>query len=186
MKLVSQAILVAAMVAAVAGGLYLVARSPTSGGGVEVLLPAATAERVVELKVYLTGAVRNPGVYTVEQGSRLGQVVQAAGGATEDADLAAVNLAARVSDEDHWHVPRQGEEAQPQQAPSSASSRKINLNQADAALLKSLPGIGDVKAQAIISYRQANGPFPNVNDVLEVSGIGAATLNGIRDLVEVR
>jgi competence protein ComEA len=122
----------------------------------------------------------------VEQGSRLDQVVQAAGGATEDADLAAVNLAARVGDEDHWHVPRQGEEAQPQQASSSATSQKIDLNQADPELLKSLPGIGDVKAQAIISYRQANGPFPNVDALLGVPGIGAATLDGIRDLVEVR
>ena len=72
MKLISQVVLVLAVVAAVAGGLLLLVRDSNSGGGIEIALPTATVEPVVELKVYVTGAVRDPGVYAVEQGQPAG------------------------------------------------------------------------------------------------------------------
>ena len=82
MKLISQVVLVLAVVAAAAGGLLLLVRDSNSGGGIVIALPTATAEPLVELKVYVTGAVRDPGVYELEQGSRLVQAIEAAGGAT--------------------------------------------------------------------------------------------------------
>ena len=173
------------------GGVVLVVRASTSGGGIEIILPKVTASPQVDMKVYVTGAVHNPGVYDVAEDSRLADVIEAAGGATDDADLAAVNLATRVSDEQQWHIPtlaEAGHETLPQSLPEApaAASGKIDLNSAGVSLLKGLPGIGDVKAQAIVSFREARGPFPDVDAVLEVTGIGPATLAAIRDLVEVR
>ena len=101
MKLVSQAILALAFVAAVAAAVVLLVRGSAAGGGIEIVLPAATSEAVVEMRVYLTGAVRELGVYVVGPESRLMDVIAAAGGAMADADLAAVNLAVRVRDEQH-------------------------------------------------------------------------------------
>ena len=186
MKLVSQAVLIAAVVAAVAAAAFIIVRGTYSGGGVEIILPTATPESATDLKVYVTGAVRNPGVFDVKAGDRLAEVVEAAGGATEDADLTAVNLAVRVKDEDHWHIPVRGEAPPVVSSEAASPSGKIDLNSASPEQLQALPGIGEVKAQAICSYREKNGPFSEVDDILAVSGIGPATLEGIRDLVEVR
>ena len=175
-----------AVVAAVAGGVFLILRASTSGGGVEIVLPTATAVPVVSLKVYITGAVRAPGVYEVKPGSRLEQVVDAAGGETEDADLEAVNLATRVNDGDHWHIPKVGEAVQPPAAKAPPDSDKIDLNSATAVELMELHGIGEIIAQRIVDYREANGPFPSVEDLLNVKGIGPTILDNNRDLVEVR
>ena len=170
----------------------LLVRSTTSGGRIEIALPAATASPVVELRVYITGAVRNPGLYSVNEGDRLAQVIEAAGGATEDANLTAVNLALRVADEQHWHIPKVGETVEggpPIQATGGGAvatesvDSRIDINAAGAQLLQSLPGIGEVKAKAIVGYREANGPFATIEDLLQVRGIGSATLDAIRDLV---
>ena len=186
MKLISQVVLVLAVVAALAGGLLLLVRDSNSGGGIQIVLPTATTAPVVELKVYVTGAVRDPGVYALEQGSRLVQAIEAAGGATEEADLSAVNLAARMTDEQHWHIPKLGEVVRPPSTEAPAASKKVDINSASVELLKSLPNIGDVRAQAIVSYREANGPYSSVEALLEVTGIGPATLEAIRDLAEAR
>lgn len=118
-------------------------------------------------------------------------VIQAAGGATEQANLTAVNLAVRLRDEDHWHIPSWNEALIA--APGDTSlvrnvsrSARININTADAKLLQDLPGIGEVKAQAIVSYRDTNGPFPSVESLLDVPGIGSATLESLRELIEAR
>ena len=124
MKLISQVVLVVAVVATVGGGLLLLVSDSGSGGAIEIARPTATAEPVVELKVYVTGAVHTPGVYTLQQDSRLDEAIEAAGGATDDADLTAVNLAARVTDEQHWHIPRVGErpDLHPPKPPSPPGS----------------------------------------------------------------
>ena len=186
MKLVSQAILALAFVATVAAAVVLLVRGSAAGGGIEIVLPAATSEAVVEMRVYLTGAVREPGVYVVGPESRLMDVIDAAGGAMADADLAAVNLAVRVRDEQHWHIPRQGDEAQAPPTAGATSSGKIDINSAGGEQLESLPEIGKTLAQRIMDHRKANGPFSSVDGLLEVRGIGPATLDAIRDLVEAR
>ncbi|MGB9594353.1 MAG: helix-hairpin-helix domain-containing protein, partial [Anaerolineae bacterium] len=113
--------------------------------------------------------------------------VQAAGGATQDADLALVNLAARVADGQQVHIPRVGEKA-PQKSQATAIptlAGPLNLNTATAAELEQLPGIGPALAARIVQYRQEHGPFRTVDALLLVSGIGPSTLEKIRGLVTV-
>ena len=140
----------------------------------------------VALQVYVTGAVKDPGVYTLEDGDRLGQLVEAAGGAADDADLEAINLAALLRDEDHWHIPRIGEAPKVSTAGAANPVGRIDVNSATPVQLEGLPGIGEVKARSIIQYRETNGPFASVDDLLAVGGIGPATLDAIRDLVDTR
>lgn len=190
MKPVSYLLLIASVAAAIAGGSVLLLGGPARGAQVQVILPTSTPAPAiqVQVKVYVTGAVRRPGVYTLAQGDRLEQALQAAGGPAEDADLEAVNLAARVRDEDHVHIPRQGEApAGPASTASGATpSGRIDLNSATAQELVALPEIGEALAEAIVRYREAYGPFASVDELLEVQGIGPATLAAVRDLVEVR
>ena len=187
MRLALNLLLVAGIVAALAGGVVLLVRS-SDDGGVQVTLTTPAPTPGSEVKVHVTGAVNDPGVYVVRQGARVSDALEMAGGPSPDADLEAVNLARRVRDEDQVAIPRKGEalpaEATRNDVPSSSAG--IDLNTADAQTLERLPGIGPVKAQAIIRHREQNGRFTRVEDLLEVPGIGQATLTGIIDLVEVR
>ncbi len=178
MKVLLQVLLAVAVIAALSGGIVLLVKQ-SSGKSLEILLPTPTPE--LQIQVYVSGAVENPGLYTLREGERVAQAVQAAGGPTEEADLERVNLAARVQDEDHWHIPRIGEEVTPVDV--ADADGRININVAPVALLESLPQIGPVRAQAIVAYREANGPFSRVEDITNVPGIYPSTLDAIRDLV---
>ena len=150
-----------------------------------------------ELKVYIAGAVRYPGVYRLQPGDRLEDALAAAGGGDEEADLEAINLARRVEDEAYYHVPRLGETPRPSvaeaanpvlgqgasQENSTSSGGLVNLNTASSDLLETLPGIGPVRAQAIVDDREQNGLFQSVEEVKRVRGIGSETYNAIRPLV---
>jgi competence protein ComEA len=127
-------------------------------------------------------------VYTLLQDSIVKDAMEAAGGPTEDADLERINLAFPVSDGQQVHVPRQGEDSPPAPPPSGqpAPGGKVNINTAGQDLLESLPGIGPALAQRIVDYRQTHGPFEHIEDVTEVSGIGDATFEAIRDLITTR
>jgi len=163
--------------------------------GVVAASPSGPAD--TELKVYISGAVTTPGVYTMPEGARLVDAVAAAGGATAEADLAVVNLARRVRDEGHYHIPRVGETPRagpgteddlgllPASPNSQQSVRPINLNTASVDLLVTLPGIGRVKAKAIVDYRQRNGPFKSVEEIINVPGIGPSTYELVQSLVTV-
>jgi competence protein ComEA len=152
--------------------------------------PAATPEPAIV--VYISGAVRVPDVYRLPAGARIKDVVLAAGGLADDADAAAINLAARLADEQHIHVPRLGE-APPQPAtaaeggaPSGEQNEQgalIDLNQADVNDLEALPGVGQAIAERIVAYREANGPFASVDDLKQVKGIGPALFEKIAPLV---
>lgn len=193
------------IVLAIAGGVAMSVWSDASKGDIRVIeiVPPAPADASnqaeTQIGVYLSGAVVNPGVYMTDEGSRLATVLLLAGGATAEADLTGVNLAAIVHDEDHWHIPERGmalssftglpkpgenaESAAVQDA--QRDNGKVDLNSADVELLKNLPGIGDVRAQAIVSYREANGDFASVDGLLDVNGIGIGTVENIRELVTV-
>ena len=191
LRLLSQAAFALAIAAAAAGVVAILLRDP-SPGAVDIVLPTSTPPS--DVRVYMTGAVNVPGVHRVDEGARLADAVEAAGGAAPDADLVAVNLAMRVADEDHWHIPRMGEAAPPPtiQTTTGTTSRssnggsRLDINTASATELETLPQIGEVRAQAIVAHRDANGPFDTVENLVEVHGIGPGTLETIRDLIEVR
>lgn len=193
MKFLPHILITAAIVAVVSGIMALVFQ-PSGSGGMQITLPSPTPVGSSEIGVYVTGAVQFPGVYSMAEGDRLQQALQAAGGPTADADLNAVNLAIRLRDEDHWNIPELGESPSAASAnsftvagsPENAGSPKVDVNSADVQSLKTLPGIGEVRANAIIVFRQTNGPFPTVDDLLAVNGIGSATLEAIRALIEAR
>ena len=125
-------------------------------------------------------------------GERVNDVLDRAGGLSEEADETALNLALKVTDQMVIYVPRPGEE-QPTASPvltSQASgnaegSGAVNLNTATAEELQTLSGIGEKKAADIISYREAHGPFKQVDDLLQISGIGEKTLDKFREQVTV-
>jgi len=168
-----QLLLVVLLVAAVSGGVaFLVRRSAPPG--IEVLMPTP------EARAYISGAVASPGVYTVPAEARLADLVELAGGAVEGADLGAVNLAQRVNDEDHFHIPRIGEVT-----PLASGPGRIDINSAPLEELDTLPGIGEVKARAILDYREHNGLFETTDELMNVEGIGPATYEKLRDLITV-
>jgi competence protein ComEA len=140
------------------------------------------------LRVYVSGAVRQPDVYLLPPGSIIKDALLAAGGATADADLDQINLALTVAEGQHVYIPRQGEVELPVRSPAQqpSSGGKVNINTADAATLESLPGIGPSLAQRIIDYRQAHGPFAQIEDIEEVSGIGPARFAQIQDLITTK
>ena len=172
------------VVAAAVAGVVLWVRAD-SRPGVEVLL--STPAPSPELKVYVSGEVARPGIYVLDEGDRLLAAIEAAGGATQDADLSAVNLALRVADEDHFDIPHIDDVTDGASSLGlSSGPGKVSINTASAEELQGLPGIGDVKARAIVAYRDGNGPFQTPEEILQVSGIGPSTLEGIRDLISVR
>ena len=147
----------------------------------EILLPTTTAV-TTEVKVYVSGAVAHPGVYTMRQGDRVLDAIDAAGGTTENADLTRINLAAKVKDEQQIHVPKPGESL-PQE--SSGQPQKININTASVEALDTLPDIGETKAQAIVNYRKEHGDFKRIEDLVEVAGIGSSTYENLKNLITV-
>lgn len=154
-----------------------------------VVTPAAETASVV---VYISGAVAQPDVYTLPAEARVKDLVMAAGGFTPEADSERINLASPVQDAEHIHVPRVGEQsdtAMPADVAGGGAAHTagglINLNTASQAELEELPGIGQSLAQRIIAYRTTNGPFTAVDDLQEVTGIGASLVADIRDQITV-
>jgi competence protein ComEA len=136
------------------------------------------------LVVHVSGWVATPGVVEVAEGSIVADAVAAAGGALEGAVLESLNLASPVLDGDHIQIPGPGEVIAATGGGDEGDGR-IALNRADAAALEELPGVGPVLAERIVAHREANGPYQEVEDLLEVSGIGEAKLASIRDLIVV-
>ena len=139
--------------------------------------------------VYISGAVRAPDVYELPSEARIKDLVLAAGGLTADADPARINLAERLKDSEHVHVPSQGELANDgattEDTASAPQSGTLDLNSASAADLEGLPGIGASLAERIVEYRTANGPFKSIEDLRNVKGIGPALFAKIAPLVSV-
>ena len=138
--------------------------------------------------VDVAGAVRRPGVYEFAEGERVIDAIERAGGALPKADLSLLNLAAPITDGTQILVPKAGPPSAPAASPApigGAPAGLINVNTATATELEALSGIGEVLAATIIEYRTTNGPFTAVDDLLDVSGIGPATLDEIRDQITV-
>ena len=134
-----------------------------------------------EIVVHVAGAVKKPGVYTLLEGQRVEDAINLAG-LSETADVDALNRAAVLSDGQKIIVPTVGE-AEATEMP--AESALVDLNQADLQQLMTLPGIGQVKAQAILDYRAQQGLFKKIEDIQQVNGIGAATFAQIKNKIKI-
>jgi competence protein ComEA len=153
-------------------------------GAAQLVSPTPTPATLI---VDVAGAVRKPGVYEFAEGERVVDAIERAGGPMPKADLSLLNLAAQLVDGTQILVPKTGPPVAgiPGGAAPGSSSALININTASATELETLSGIGEVLAATIVEYRIQNGPFVSVDDLLDVSGIGPATLEEIRAQVTV-
>ena len=137
--------------------------------------------------VDIKGAVKNPGVYQMKAGDRVKDALDAAGGLTDEADSQKVNLAQRVEDQMVIVVPKVGEEAT--EIPAGVTSKeaakegKVNINTATVEELKTLKGVGEKKAEAIIEYRKKNGSFKTKEDLMKVRGIGKKLFESFQERI---
>lgn len=146
----------------------------------------AGPESTDDLYVHVLGAVEKPGLYVLDRDARLVDALAAAGGTTVEADLAAVNLARMLEDGEQVVVPAAGAMAGgPGEVAPPPDGDRIDLNTADQAALETLPRIGPALAERIISWREENGRFASVDDLLAVPGIGEKLVAGLRDGVRV-
>jgi competence protein ComEA len=181
-KVSKQLLIALAGVVAVASLVLVAVNRPEPPTGEFSVSADETANEVIEqfLYVHVVGEVQSPGMYQLPIGARLVDAVFAAGGLTEDADNASVNLARELSDGEQIVVFSISQEGQ---SPGTNSSGLISLNRAGDKELEELPGIGPALAGRIIAWREANGGFKSVQDLLKVSGIGESLLSGVVDLV---
>ncbi len=179
-----------------AGVLIFVSRAPA---GQPILLQPAPTK--VPVAVHVIGAVPRPGLYEFPEGARVQDAIDAAGGLLTSANIDAVNLAALLVDGEQLTIPyKSGEEpvagadtstgpdlpnSNTNDSDSSGSENPdlININTASLEELDSLPGIGPTTAQRIIDYRNTNGPFTTIDEIMDVSGIGPSTYDEIKDLI---
>lgn len=153
------------------------------GGAASSMSPSPAVTIIVDV----AGEVEQPGVYEFAEGDRVIDAIERAGGQLPKADLSLLNLAAPLTDGTQILVPRAGPPGVvvPGGGTVGSSGGLININSASATELETLSGIGEVLAATIVEYREQNGPFASVEDLMDVSGIGPATLEEIRDQVTV-
>ncbi|BAC13937.1 late competence protein (DNA binding and uptake) [Oceanobacillus iheyensis HTE831] len=145
----------------------------------------STVDNEQSLVVDVKGAVQSPGVYTVEQDDRIHDVIELAGGFSKNADQSQVNLAQLVQDEMIIAVPEQGEQETNISSGINDSNDKIRINYASVQEIEQLPGIGPSKAETIFQYREENGLFRELEDLLNISGIGEKTIESLRDYIQI-
>lgn len=169
---------------------------PGSGDALDDASDGSSSKASAETEVYVDvdGAVASPGVYRLQDGARVSQAIDAAGGLTAEADVTGLNRASKVTDGQKIYVPTVGEQQAALAAGGAdggaaaasgtgASSGLVNINTASAAELQTLSGIGPSMAQSIIDERTQNGAFASVDDLMRVSGIGEKKLAKIKDCI---
>ena len=137
--------------------------------------------------MHVAGAVRRPGLYEFPSGARVADAISTAGGPAAGADLSQLNLAELLVDGSKIQVPRRGRAAPAVGAAPSPtpSALTVDLNSADQAALETIPGVGPVTALAILQHRDEIGGFQSFEQLLDVDGIGPATLEAIRPYVTI-
>lgn len=151
------------LIAIIAAGSVIVWSRYSPSQPIDISMPPS---QELEGEIYIGGAVTNPGFYPLKTEDSIGDIIQAAGGINSNADLYQLKL----------YIPGIGEEYQTQ---------KIDINRAEVWLLQALPGIGEIRSQAIVDYRRQNGTFHNINELIKVKGIGATTYEQIKHLITV-
>lgn len=172
----------------------------------EVFVPLETVDEEVAEKdtnekvsgtivVDIKGAIKNPKEYTLKEGARVRDLIEMAGGLTEEADENKIYYSKILKDEECIRIYKMGEEAAEGEEEAIASeevsktvnsSGKLNINKASLEELQTLPGIGEVRAKSIIEYREAQGGFKSVEELSNISGIGTKTLEKLRDKVDIK
>ncbi len=153
-------------------------------------------EREKTIGIHIKGAVNNPGYYEVENGSRLNDVIDKAGGETEEADLNRVNLAQKILDGEEIIIPKKGEAAdisinsnvyytQENKSDKKSNAEIININSADMYQLCKISGIGESIAEEIMAYRKKNGGFNSIEDIKNIKGISEKKFQEIKDEITV-
>jgi competence protein ComEA len=151
----------------IAGGVAtLFQLHPWAKGPIEIILSEEISPISDTIEIYIDGAVVRPRWYPVHEYSTINDIILAAGGLTDGADTSEIKL----------YIPTQGE---------ANESQKISINRADTWLLDALPGIGPTSAQKIADYREANGPFVTIYELLLVPGIGESTFDNIQYMITV-
>jgi len=152
--------------------------------------PVADSEVLDSIWVYVSGAVQHPGVYELKDGSRICDGIEAAGGFLENAAGEYVNLARKLEDEEQIYIPTYDEVKEDDITGNSVDTRQnsglININTADEELLCTLPGVGASRAKAIIAYREEQGNFGSIEEVMNVEGIKNGLFSKIEALITVR
>jgi competence protein ComEA len=181
-KVSKQLLIALAGVVAVASLVLVAVNRPEPPTGEFSVSADETVNEVSQqfLYVHVVGEVKSPGMYQLPIGARLVDAVFAAGGLTEEADNASVNLARELTDGEQIIVFSTSQEGQ---AAGTSASGLVSLNRAGDKELEELPGIGPALAGRIVAWREANGGFKSIQDLLKVSGIGESLLSGVIDLV---
>ena len=156
-----------------------------------------TEEEKKEIVVHVAGAVQTEGIIFLQEGDRISEAIEKAGGTTEEADMSQINLATQLEDGMKVYIPKKGEEVETQTASqinlaqettkqnTQKQTSKININKATQGELETLPGIGPSTASKIVAYREENGKFGSIENIKDVSGIGDAKYNSIKDLITI-
>jgi competence protein ComEA len=174
-------ILTALLTGFLLSGLILLINSRPDGNPIQII-PAPTASPI---QVYITGTIQNPGIYLLEKGSRLSDLISLAGGLTTS-EINNLNLAAKLYDGQHINLDEEpifDESPRSSDVQFSSEIKKININEAGIEELETLPGIGETRAKDIINYRNTAGYFDEIDDILNVKGIGLSTFEKIKDLI---
>lgn len=137
-----------------------------------------------KIMVHVAGAVNRPGLYRLSPDARVNDAIKAAGGATAEGDVNALNLAEKVKDGQKLTVPNRSASAQTANQ-NTTGTAIVNINTASKETLMTLPGIGEVLAQNIIDYRTKNGPFSSTEEIKEVNRIGDKLYEQLKDRISV-
>ena len=149
-----------------------------------------SSEVPAKIKIYIAGEVVSPGVYELDENSRIEDAINIAGGLTKDAFLRDVNLACILEDAMKIYIPNKNDNENIEiisgnTTNPTSTSNGININKADASELESIPGIGPSTAQKIITYRNENGKFSSIDDIKNISGIGDKKFESIKEYLSV-
>ena len=162
---------VLALAIAASVGMYITSQNR------EITAEISSQDKKERIKVTIEGEIEKPGTYSVAEGSRVCDVIYAAGGVTQNADADLIDLDAIVVEETHIYVPSIHSDDIPDVVPV------IDINIADKDELMIIPGIGEVTAQRIVDYREVNGAFSDISDIMNVRGIGEKKFDEIKDYI---